>query len=97
MRVVSLAEIERFVRRRADADKHLRAWLESVREADWATPLDVKENFPTASILPNNRVVFRIRGNSYRIVAELFYPGRIVRIRFVGTHAEYDRINAREV
>ncbi len=75
----------------------MRAWLEAVREADWATPSDVRQRFRTASILPNNRVVFRVRGNSYRIVAELYYHVRIVDIRFVGTHAEYDRINAREV
>ena len=54
-------------------------------------------SFPRPSILPTNRVVFRIRGNSYRLVVEIFYEGHLVYIKFVGTHAEYDRINAEEV
>ena len=57
----------------------------------------MRERFLNASIVGNNRVVFRIRGNNYRLVVEIFYPGRKVFVRFIGTHAEYDRINAEEV
>ena len=62
-----------------------------------STPAEVRDQFPNASILRNNRVVFRIRGNNYRLVAVVFYAGREVYIRFIGTHAEYNRINANEV
>ena len=75
----------------------MREWRQAVRQADWVTPAEVRERFPNASILRNNRVVFRIRGNNYRLVAVVFYAGREVYIRFIGTHAEYNRINANEV
>ena len=75
----------------------MRAWHREVEQADWAEPTQVRARFPSASIVGGNRVVFRIKGNAYRLVVEVFYKGRRVFIRFVGTHAEYDRIDAEEV
>ena len=75
----------------------MRAWHREVGQADWEAPAQVRDRFPSASIVGNSRVVFRIKGNAYRLVVEVFYPGRRVYIRFVGTHAEYDRIDAEEV
>ena len=97
MRIYSRRTLRDYWTRHADAEDALAGWYKQVERADWGTPADVTALFPTASILPNNRVVFRIRGNSYRLVVEIFYEGRLVFIKFVGTHAEYDRINAEEV
>ena len=75
----------------------MRAWHDRAKKENWETPAQVMELYPLVSILPNDRVVFRIKGNEHRLVVRVFYPGRIVYIRFVGTHAKYDRINAEEV
>jgi len=65
-----------------------------VRAAEWARPTDIKEVFRSADILTNKRVVFNVGGNKYRLVAAIHYRGKRIYIRFIGTHAEYDRINA---
>lgn len=75
----------------------MRAWDSEVRAEDWDTPAHLAARYPTASIVAGNRAVFRIKGGSYRLVVMVRYDKRIVFIRFVGTHAEYDRIDAKEV
>jgi mRNA interferase HigB len=80
-----------------DAEQPLRAWFHEVRLADWRTPSDMKEQYRNASILRNNRVVFNIGGNKYRLVVAVNYHARIVFIRFIGNHAEYDRIETEEI
>ena len=75
----------------------LREWHAEVEREDWATPAALLRRYPNASIVGSDRAVFRIRGNSYRLVVRIFYPARTVYIRFVGTHAEYNRVNAEEV
>ena len=97
MRIYSKNTLRAFWERHPESEQALRAWYREVEQADWATPAQVRERFLNASIVGNNRVVFRIRGNNYRSVVEIFYPGRKVFVRFIGTHAEYDRINAEEV
>ena len=97
MRIFSRKTLREFWERHPESEQSLLAWHREVQQADWATPAHVTERFPNASIIANNRVVFRIKGNAYRLVVEIFYGGRIVYIRFVGTHAEYDRIDSEEV
>jgi mRNA interferase HigB len=97
VRIYSKNTLRAFWGRHTESEQALRAWYREVEQADWATPAQVRERFLNASIVGNNRVVFRIRGNNYRLVVEIFYPGRKVFVRFIGTHAEYDRINAEEV
>ncbi len=80
-----------------DAEESLLAWYREVEQEDWDGPAKVKVKYRNASILRNNRVVFNIRGNRYRLVVRINYPYRVVYIRFVGTHAEYDSINVEEV
>ncbi len=75
----------------------MRVWHDRAKQENWETLAQVTELYPLASILPDDRVVFKIKGNKHRLVVRVFYPGRIVYIRFAGTHAEYDRINAEEV
>jgi len=80
-----------------DAEQPLRAWFAEVRKADWKTPADVTALYRRASILKAGRAVFNIGGNKYRLVVAVKYSAHLVFIRFVGTHQEYDRVDAQEV
>lgn len=73
-----------------DAKEQLEAWHREALQADWVDPHAVKAQFGSASILKGNRVVFNIAGNKYRLVVKINYPYRIVYVRFIGTHSEYD-------
>ena len=73
------------------------AWYRQVLRADWASPADLKREIATASILKDGRAVFNIAGNKYRIIVWINYPYRVVYVRFIGTHAQYDRIDAQTV
>lgn len=83
--------------RHPDAEEPLLAWYREVAQADWETPTDLKAKYRSASIVGDNRAVFNIKGNDYRLVVRINYPCRIVYVRFVGTHAEYDAVNVEEV
>lgn len=100
MRVIALSALRAFwIDRpdREDARQASLAWYRRVLAADWSSPADVKADFGTASILKGGRVVFNVAGNRYRIVAWINYPYRVLYIRFIGTHAEYDRIDAQTI
>ena len=97
MRVVSKRTLRVFWERYADAEQPLLSWYREAEDADWDSPAAVKTRYRNASILGGNRVVFNIKGNSYRLVVKINYPYRMVYVRFVGTHAEYDAIDAEEV
>jgi len=84
-------------RRYTDARRALEDWHAQVRKADWVTPADVKAMYGDASILKGNRVVFNNCGNKYRLVTKINFPYRVVYVRFVGTHREYDEMNAETV
>ena len=79
---------------RRDAKGRLEAWYHEASRAQWVSPANVKEQYPSASILKNNRVVFNIAGNKYRLVVRINYDSKTVFVRFIGTHREYDKINA---
>jgi mRNA interferase HigB len=81
----------------ADAEQPLRSWYEEAKKAIWQGPADIKARYQHASLLAKNRVVFNISGNKYRLVVWIRYDKQIVFIRFVGTHAQYDRIDAKEI
>lgn len=97
MRIIALRTLRDFWEQHADSQAPLRAWFHEARRTEWDSPAAVKTKYRNASILGDNRVVFNIKGNSYRLVVKIHYPKRVVYIRFVGTHAAYDRINAEEV
>ena len=78
-------------------EQALKAWFREASNADWASPAEIKAAFRTASIVRNNRVVFNVCGNKYRLVVKVNYAYRVVYIRFIGTHAQYDRIDVEEV
>jgi len=83
--------------RYADAVEPLLAWYRHALNADWSSPAEVKQDFRNASILKDGRVVFNIAGNKYRLVVWINYAYRVVYIRFVGTHARYDKIDAQTI
>jgi len=80
-----------------DAREPILAWYRETLAADWRSPAEVKQHFGTASILRDGRVVFNIAGNRYRLVVWINYGYRVVYVRFIGTHAEYDRIDAQTI
>ena len=86
-----------FAASHSDVRKALAEWARIVQNAQWNSPQDILREFPRASAVAGNRLVFRIRGNNYRVIVKINYPFKIVEIRFVGTHAEYDRVDAEAV
>ena len=100
VRVIALTTLKSFLGRSpayADAREPAMAWYRLVHQADWATPADVKRAMRSASILKDGRVVFNIAGNKYRIVVWINYPYRVIYIRFIGTHRQYDAIDAQTI
>ena len=100
MRVIALRTIKQFLESRpeyADAREPTLAWYRQALKADWGAPPDVKREVGNASILKDGRVVFNVAGNKYRIVVWINYPYRVVYVRFVGTHRQYDRIDAQTI
>ena len=100
MRIIARRTLKAFVNRSpayADARDPLMAWYRQVSGADWASLADVKRDIGSASILKDGRVVFNIAGNKYRVVAWINYPYRVLYVRFVGTHRQYDDIDAQTV
>lgn len=100
MRIIALSTLREFWEQNPaykDAAEPVRAWYRRALQADWASPPDVKRDFGSASILKDGRVVFNIAGNKYRLVVWINYAYRVVYIRFIGTHAQYDRIDAQVI
>ena len=94
MRVISRKTLQNFWEKHADAEQPLKAWFHETEQADWQSFHDIKVHYRSADILPGNRVIFNLKGNTYRLVVRLHYNTGIVFIRFIGTHAEYDKIDA---
>ena len=99
MRVIARKTLREFWEKRqyADAEQPLKAWFREAIKADWASPAAIKAAFRSASIVADSRVVFNIAGNKYRLVVKVNYPYRVMYIRFIGTHAQYDLIEVAEV
>jgi mRNA interferase HigB len=91
MRLVGKELLAQFAKEHADVRGPLNAWIFEVEEADWPGPADVKARYPSASFLSDNRVIFNIKGNTYRIEAKVSYEITVVLIKRVGTHAEYSK------
>jgi len=97
MRIISKKALREHWERRPDSQKELAAWYSEVRQAQWRLPTHVKEKYGNSSILRNNRVVFNICGNKYRLIVQINYSVGITYVRFIGTHKEYDNINAETI
>ena len=97
MRVIAVRTLREFWEQHADAEQALKAWYAEATTSLWSEPADIKARYPSVDVLPGNRVVFNIKGNHYRLIVKIHYNRAIVYIRFVGTHAEYDKIDATTV
>jgi len=97
VRVISKKILREFWERHADSEQQLKSWFQETNKAEWKNPNEIKKEYPSASILNNNRVVFNIKGNNYRLIVRINYEYQMVWIRFIGTHAEYDKLNANEI
>lgn len=97
MRVIAKRTLREFWMRHPDAQQPLKAWHAEAEAADWANPAQIKTRYPSASIVADNRVVFNIGGNKYRLIVKVSYAFRVVYIRFVGTHRQYDMIDAEAI
>jgi len=91
MRILSRGTLRDFWRKHPDAEGALKAWFAEVSRAEWKTMVDIKRQYATASVIDNETVVFNVGGNKYRLVVKLLFPGQVVWIKFIGTHASYDR------
>lgn len=97
MRIVSLQTLKVFWGQYPEARQPLLAWYDETTTALWRQPADIKARFASASILKNRRVVFNIRGNQYRLIVAIAYQLGVVYVKFIGTHAQYDAVNAETV
>lgn len=100
MRIIALSTLKAFWEMNPkfiDAKDPALAWYHQVRHVDWVTPADVKASFGTASILKGGPVVFNLAGNKYRLVVWINYPFRVVYIRFIGTHVQYDQTDVENI
>jgi len=99
MRIISRKALREFWEQIGyeDSEQPLKAWFDEAKQANWETPNQIKAQYKSASILKESRVVFNIHGNKYRLIVKINYDFGYIFIRFVGTHKQYDKIDANEV
>ncbi len=94
MHIIARPTLQQFWEKHPDSKQSLMAWFKEAEHASWRSFDDIKQRYSSADVLPGNRVVFNIKGNQYRLIVKIHYNTGMVYIRFIGTHAEYDRIDA---
>lgn len=97
MRIIAVSYLRHFWEENPGAEQHLKAWIDEAKKAAWTQPAEIKEQYRSASILKNRRVVFNIKGNDYRLIVAVAYRYLAVYVKFIGTHAAYDAIDAETV
>jgi mRNA interferase HigB len=97
LRVIAKKTLQIFWIKHPDCEQQLKAWYQEASKALWVGPKDIKREYPSCSFLQNNRIVFNIKGNHYRLIVRINYPYEIVWIRFIGTHSQYDKIDANKI
>ena len=97
MRVIAKRALREFWQKHPDSEQALRAWFREASIALWKNPNEIKKSYPSASIIENNRMVFNIKGNNYRLIVRINYDYKVVWIRFAGTHAEYNKVDATSI
>jgi mRNA interferase HigB len=96
-RIFAKSTLRDYWEQNPDTEQYLKTWYDTVKSSDWKTPNEVKKTYPNASILKNGRIVFNIKGNSYRLIAKFNFEKQWVFIKFIGTHDEYGKINANTI
>jgi len=97
MRVIAKKTLREFWKIHPDSEQQLKAWFQEAENAEWNSPNRIRQMYPSASILNDNRIVFNIKGNTYRLIVKINYDYQMVWIRFVGTHSEYNKIDASKI
>ncbi|MGV9011252.1 MAG: type II toxin-antitoxin system HigB family toxin [Flavobacteriales bacterium] len=97
MRIIAKRTLRDFWMKHADCEQQLKAWFSETEKAGWTNVNAMKEDHPNASILQNGRIVFNIKGNKYRLVVRFNFDYQLGWVRFIGTHAEYDKTNANTI
>jgi len=97
MRVITFRKIREFSENYTDADVALREWYKKTQKADWSCFADIRKTFNRTDAVGNNRFVFNIRGNNYRLIAIVLFRMKTVYIRFIGTHNDYEKIDAEKI
>ncbi len=97
MRIIAKKTLREFWEKHAESEQQLKSWYQETENAVWANINELKIDFPKASILSENRIVFNIKGNKYRLVVKFNFDFKLCWIRFAGTHTEYDKINANKI
>ena len=97
MRVFAKKILREFWTKHNDAEQQLKTWYKEASKANWTNPTDIKSEYAKASILKSGRVVFNICGNKYRLIVEINYERQWTFVRFIGTHTQYDKIDAKKI
>ncbi|MCX2839924.1 type II toxin-antitoxin system HigB family toxin [Salinimicrobium sp. MT39] len=97
MRIIAKRTLRDVWLKHADSEQQLKSWYRETEKTNWNNINDLKKDYPSASILQENRIVFNIKGNSYRLIVKFNFEYQICYVRFVGTHAEYDKIDANNI
>ena len=97
MRVIAKKTLREFWEKHNDCEQQLKSWYQEASKAEWTSPNDIKYEYPSASIIGNDMIVFNIKGNTYRLIVKMNFDYHMVWIRFIGTHAEYDKVNAKTI
>lgn len=97
MRVIEKKILREYWVKHPDSEQQLKSWYQEAEDAEWKSPRDIKRDYPSASILAGNRVVFNIKGNHYRLIVKINYDYGMMWIRFIGIHSAYDKIDAQTI
>lgn len=96
-RIIAKRTLREFWEKHAEAEQYLKTWYDTAKRSNWKTPNDVKNTYANASILKNERIIFNIKGNDYRLIVKFNFEKSWIFIRFIGSHAEYDKIDANTI
>jgi mRNA interferase HigB len=97
LRVIAKKTLREFWEKHSDSKQQLISWYQETCNIEWKNTKEIKKEYPSASFLTDNRIVFNIKGNSYRLIVKINFDYHMVWIRFIGTHAEYDKIDATKI
>jgi mRNA interferase HigB len=97
VRIIAIGTLRKYWSSNKDAEQPLKSWYQEAKQARWNNHNEIKNHYKNASILKHNRVVFNIAGNKYRLIVRINYEIQIIYIRFIGTHSEYDKIDAEKI
>ena len=96
-RIFAKSTLKKFWEKHPDSEQYLKTWYDTALNSAWKSPVDIKQSYTTASILKEGRIVFNIKGNAYRMIVKFNFEKQWAFIRFIGTHKEYDKVNANNI